>query len=228
MDSFLEKITLYDFFSYFIPGALCLTLTVYGLWPEAKQFLMDTNNHFYGYFVFSLIIFSYVFGIALSSIANVLYVKIPKLCLDKMNLQHNQKFTVDEDALKNALLASGTSQRCIDDALSKDPSSKKQGLSLVNHFRTKIYADIQADSRYKRIHNYSSSASMYKNISCAFFVGGILPLILHLFLQIQILKGFPVFLAFEIGLMIAFLFRWKRFERKKYLYTINWFIQKYT
>lgn len=228
MDSFLEKVTLYDFFSYFVPGALCLALTACGLWPELKQYQADINDHFYGYIGFALILFSYVSGIALSSIARLLCSIIMRPCryIGK-RLKWLKEPEIDEEALKYALLKSGVSKKSIKRVLENIPE-QKQGYILVKHFGRRIYADIQVDPTYKRIHNYSSSESMYKNIAFAFLVGGALPWILKGILQMQILKELLYLFVLEMGLAVIFLARWKRFEKKKNLYALNWFLEKYT
>lgn len=227
MDSFLEKVTLYDFFSYFVPGTLCLALIACGLWPELEQYQANINDYFYGYIGFALIIFSYVIGIALSSIAYLLCMLILYLFRHVgKRLKWLKEPEIDEEALKYALLKSGVSKKSINCALENVPD-EKQGRFLAKYFGRRIYADIQVDSTYKRIHNYSSSASMYKNITFAFLVGGAMPWILKELLQVQILKEFKYLLVLEIGLAGIFWFRWKRFEEKKNLYALNWFLEKY-
>lgn len=220
MDSMLEKITLYDIMSYFIPGFLCLALLVFSLFPELPKLTSDTYNDWKGYIGFTFLIFSYVMGIAISSIARYLCEKVFD-CFENTKVSENSGMI---DTLKRALENSGISSKDI------KTNSCDERDSLAKKYNRWIYADIQADPKYKRIHNYASSESMYKNISFAFLLAAVLPLILHFIFDYQLVTGgkelfFMVIM--EIILFLIFLLRWKRFEQKKREYAINWFMEKY-
>lgn len=222
MDSMLEKITLYDIMSYFVPGFLCLVLIVFALIPELSTSNLDVYNNYKGYIGFTFVIFSYVAGIAISSVArffcSLINEFLKKRKEDKSNETYNQ-------SLRNALLQSGMSEKDAESCISKDdPLLPRQRQDFLDMW---IYADIQADPRYKRIHNYASSEFMYKNIAVAFVLAAIVPEILHFFLKLELQENMNILIVFEILLAVIFFLRWKRFEEKKKKYAVNWFIEKY-
>lgn len=230
MDSFVEKITLYDFFSYFVPGALCMVLCVCGVLPELTQY-QDYMNDFKGYIGVAFVAFSYVGGVAISEIARLFCTIIPKklckcLCRKNKPPKWVQKLNIDDQSLKSALMESGISQNSIESEMKKYAEEEGRS-SLAECFGIQIYSDIQVDPKYKRIHNYSSSESMNKNIAFAFLFSGVVAWFLKRFLHVQILKNFSYLFALEMVLAVVFLIRWKSFEEKTNLYAVNWFVEKY-
>lgn len=232
MDSFLEKITLYDFFSDFVPGALCLILCACGILPELATYKELVGDNFSGYIGFAFVILCYVSGVAISEIARGIFTELPqclskKLCKSKEKKKTPkwlQKLKVDEQTLKNALVESGISQSSIENAMKVCAAEK---ISLAEYFNVRIFADIQVDPNYKRLHNYSSSESMNKNLAVAFLFGGVVPLLLMMTLHVQILERFWLLCGLEVILAVIFFFRWKRFAIKKSVYAVSWFVEKY-
>ena len=237
MDSMLEKITLYDIMSYFVPGFLCLVLIVFALIPELSTSNLDVYNNYKGYIGFTFVIFSYVAGIAISSVArffcSLINEFLKKRKEDKSNRDKSNRDKSNRDksnetynqSLRNALLQSGMSEKDAESCISKDDSLLlRQRQDFLDMW---IYADIQADPRYKRIHNYASSEFMYKNIAVAFILAAIVPETLHFFLKLELQENMNILIVFEILLAVIFFFRWKRFEGKKKRYAVNWFIEKY-
>lgn len=47
-----------------------------------------------------------------------------------------------------------------------------QNTDLLNYLPM-IYGTVQSDEKYKRLHNYASSETMYKNLTAAVLLGGI-------------------------------------------------------
>lgn len=235
MDSFLEKVTLYDFFSDFVPGALCLILCACGIFPELAACKAFGEGNFKGYIGFAFVILGYVLGVAISEIARIICTKIPQwgrekvrekfFCIGKKKTpKWLQKLNIDEQTLKNALVESGISQSSIESA--KNICVEKN-ISLAEYFAVQMFADIQVDPNYKRIHNYSSSESMYKNLAFSFIFGALVPGMLKFFLHIHILERFGWLCGLEVFLAVIFFLRWKSFAKKKNLYTVSWFVEKY-
>lgn len=231
MDSFLEKVTLYDFFSYFVPGALCLILCACGIFPELAACKAFGEGNFKGYIGFAFVILGYVLGVAISEIARIICTNIPQLvrkkfsCIGKRNPpKWLQELNIDEQTLKNALVESGISQSSIESAKNICAEEKR---SLAEYFAVQMFADIQVDPNYKRIHNYSSSESMNKNLAFSFIFGALVPGMLKFFLHIHILERFGWLCGLEVFLAVIFFLRWKSFAKKKNLYTVIWFAEKY-
>ena len=87
---------------------------------------------------------------------------------------------------------------------------------IKKHF-VNMYSDIQIDKNYGRIHNYASASLLYKNMVVVSFIG-----ILHYAFCGNCTN---VIIAFcSLGL---FAHRWYRFEKKRFIYTINWYVKKY-
>lgn len=226
LDSLLEKFTLYDLLSYFIPGFVCLCLTAAGFAPELGQYYdSDALDGLKGYMAFAFLIFSYVVGIAISSVAWL-------LCEMLFSLQRFYKFfhgkrktgeaETNDQLLNRALLCSGLLQEEIDEGM-----QKRMSVSLEEVFAEYIYADIQADVNYKRIHNYASSETLYKNLACAFLLAAVAVFLFEHLVGWQVLENIVYLRGFELVISMVFVFRWKRFRKKKIGYAIQWFVGKY-
>lgn len=143
MDSVFEKITLYDLFAYFVPGFvfMCLICVSFspGLLTHYDPVVWDGLT---GYVTFAFFVFDYVAGIAISSVTDFLCNKI-----------FRKPEEIDEIGLKRALLNSGLQLDEIT-GIGEGKQPIPQNIALY------IYADIQADSNYKRIHNYASSENL--------------------------------------------------------------------
>lgn len=226
MESLLEKITLYDILGYFIPGALFWSLLICGMFPEFKKITSEIGGDNITYFGFIFVIFSYVFGIAISSVSRRICWVIQNF--GNKNHLDNINITVNPSVLEAALIRSGISESEIEKENNKLKDRNEKTSSLVKAFSARVFADIQTDTNYKRIHNYSSSESMYKNLAFAFFGGAILPYILKHFADLEVSSQMNLFCIIEIIIGVIFLFRWHRFYRKKIEYTWYWFIKKYS
>lgn len=79
-----------------------------------------------------------------------------------------------------------------------------------------MYADIQADSRYSRVHNYASSGLVCSNLSLVVAISSVL---LSIY-RPELLNG--------IGLVSSVLLyiRGIKQRNRKLDYTLDWFIQK--
>lgn len=210
MDSVFEKITLYDLFAYFVPGVIFMCLTCVSFMPEIfVHYVPAAWDGMTGYVVFVFLIFSYVLGIAISSLTEFLCRKI-----------FRKPEEIDETGLKRALLNSGLQPDEIT-GIGEGKQPTPQNIALY------IYADIQSDSNYKRIHNYTSSENLYRNLFGAFLMSGLLTGLLGSLEDWAMLEQMTYLYVWEAVMAIIFLFRWKRFRKKKMEYAVRWFVGKY-
>ena len=210
MDSVFEKITLYDLFAYFVPGFAFMCLVSAGFLPGIlAHYNSAVWDGMAGYVSFVFLMFSYVVGIAISSVTEFACRKI-----------FHRMEAIDLTGLKRALLNSGLNSDEIT-YLGEGKQPIPQNIALY------IYADMQADSNYKRIHNYTSSESLYRNLFGAFLLGGLLTELLGFLEGWPMLAQIKYIYAGEAGLAIIFLSRWKRFRKKKMEYAVRWFVGKY-
>lgn len=138
LDSLLEKFTLYDLLSYFIPSFVCLCLTTAGFVPELGQYYdSDALDGMKGYMAFVFLIFRYMVGIAISSVVWL-------LCEMLFSLQRLYKFfhgkwkpggeaETNEKLMNRALLSSGLLQEEIDTG-----RQKRTPVSLKEVFTHKV------------------------------------------------------------------------------------------
>ena len=224
-ESVLEKITLYDILGYFVPGALFLNLLICGMFPEFVELTSKLGSNNTTYIGLSFVIFSYVFGIAISSVSRWICLLIHKFC----NILHlgNIDIKADLPVIEAALIKNGISPSEIEKEKKLKRYNEKKN-SLIKAFSTRVFADIQTDTNYRRIHNYSSSESMYKNLALVFWLSAIFPYILKQFADLETNSQINLFCISEVIIGVIFWFRWHRFYRKKIEYTWYWFIKKYS
>lgn len=207
MESILEKITLYDLLGYALPGNLLIGVIVARiLASDNEDCLMIANilKDYTGYFVFLLIISGYIVGIIISEISRILLSGMEKK-LDE-GLFNEQNLGIPDEIIKKRLVTAG---------VMKDDMDEEANLKKYWGY---MYADIQCDGRYQKIHNYVSAETLYKNLAVT--LGLIFMLLLIWY------KWYIWFLGLLMGVIFLF-FRWKKFYLKKKTYTIYWFINKY-
>ena len=88
-----------------------------------------------------------------------------------------------------------------------------------------VYGIVQSDEAYKRIHNYASSETMYKNLSAAVLFGGLIE-ILYLIHTVQATWSCGIIAVWLLSVALL-MHRYYRFKIKKYAYSLIWFIEKY-
>lgn len=217
MDSVVEKITLYDLLGYMIPGSLFLIMLYHGCIFKITE---DASN------TYEIIICSYVCGMAISEVARWIS-KAIRVGLDNMNssrisgvAKHFPGTKAYYDDLEN-----GIGSAVIKKALqhSKLVENHIGSENLVPKYAKTMYSDIQTDPKYKRIHNYASAEVMYKNIAFAAFLGSVMTFGICFLKQ----DNKAIIIAAEIVVCIIFFIRWTRFEKKKEIYTVLWFIEKH-
>lgn len=215
MSTFLEKITLYDLIGYTVPGFVFLLVVLYGLQDilDVLGKYKDTN----GFFAVVILVVSYCVGIVLSELGRILDGILDCLLAFAGRYIHPSRGTArifaDMENIKRAMQNSKFWEG--QDA----PEVNSQAIRMM-------YSDIQTDDNFKRIHNYASAGVMYKNMFMSLFLGDSIILLRHGFGGVQ----YPYFNACFwtlLFLSVIFCVRWKRFDEKKDIYTINWFIKKY-
>lgn len=212
MDSFLEKVTLYDIVGYMIPGSVCVVLS--GIQPFYYLCLGKGSVwKDYKWFIFCFILITfYVVGIALSELS---YILIKNINMSKEIKEEIKRIKIDPYTL---LEHSG---------MTNETSGEKDlGVCLKI-----MYSDIQTDPVYKRIHNYASAEVMYKNMFMALLVGDffwIIGICCNVYHQRECNLAFLYTVAvIAFGLMCLYFQRWKRFYIKKVRYTVLWFSKKH-
>lgn len=215
MNSIIEKITLYDFFGYLIPGSVFMSLLLVRLIQELGSDGLTDLKDFKSQLTVIFLLWSFLSGLILSELARVI------------------SDFVDKRGLKDTYVNSVKKAANIDGSMLKEAIKKSklvengdliQNTNLLNYLPM-IYGTIQSDEKYKRLHNYASSETMYKNLTAAVLLGGI-PEILFLpqKLQCGIIAGIVVVWIFSVILLMR---RYYRFRIKKSAYSLIWFIEKY-
>ena len=215
MNSIIEKITLYDFFGYLIPGSVFMSLLlvrlIQGLGSDGLTDLKDFKSQLTVIFL----LWSFLSGLILSELARVISDFADKRGLKDRYVNSVKKTAnIDGSMLKEAIKKSKLVEN----------GDLIQNTDLLNYLPM-IYGTVQSDEKYKRLHNYASSETMYKNLTAAVLLGGI-PEILFLpqKLQCGIIAGIVVVWILSVILLMR---RYYRFRIKKSAYSLIWFIEKY-
>lgn len=206
----LQKVTLYDLLGYAVPGT-CLLTVILGICVYGSDVVFQTD--YVGYLCGIIILFGYVIGIAISEVTDAFL----KRFLKKTNwFKTDQKdLEVRPEVLAAALEKAGLKQAVLE--------MTNQDNDLLDKYQSFIYADIQADPDYSRVHNYASAALICKNMAFVSFVTTIEGTLFAI-------GNWPLLiLIVGIGIILiwAFMSRWRKNYWRKYQYANAWFIQKY-
>lgn len=215
MNSIIEKITLYDFFGYLIPGTVFMSLLLVRLIQELGSDGMTDLKDFKSQLTVLFLLWSFLSGLILSELARVISDFADKRGLKDRYVNSVKKTAnIDGSMLKEAIKKSKLVEN----------GDLIQNTDLLNYLPM-IYGTVQSDEKYKRLHNYASSETMYKNLTAAVLLGGI-PEILFLpqKLQCGIIAGIVVVWILSVILLMR---RYYRFRIKKSAYSLIWFIEKY-
>lgn len=215
MNSIIEKITLYDFFGYLIPGSVFMSLLLVRLIQELGSDGLTDLKDFKSQLTVLFLLWSFLSGLILSELARVISDFADKRGLKDRYVNSVKKTAnIDGSMLKEAIKKSKLVEN----------GDLIQNTDLLNYLPM-IYGTVQSDEKYKRLHNYASSETMYKNLTAAVLLGGI-PEILFLpqKLQCGIIAGIVVVWIFSVILLMR---RYYRFRIKKSAYSLIWFIEKY-
>lgn len=215
MNSIIEKITLYDFFGYLIPGSVFMSLLLVRLIQELGSDGLTDLKDFKSQLTVLFLLWSFLSGLILSELARVISDFADKRGLKDRYVNSVKKTAnIDGSMLKEAIKKSKLVEN----------GDLIQNTDLLN-YAPMIYGTVQSDEKYKRLHNYASSETMYKNLTAAVLLGGI-PEILFLpqKLQCGIIAGIVVVWIISVILLMR---RYYRFRIKKSAYSLIWFIDKY-
>lgn len=215
MNSIIEKITLYDFFGYLIPGTVFMSLLLVRLIQELGSDGLTDLKDFKSQLTVLFLLWSFLSGLILSELARVISDFADKRGLKDRYVNSVKKTAnIDGSMLKEAIKKSKLVEN----------GDLIQNTDLLNYLPM-IYGTVQSDEKYKRLHNYASSETMYKNLTAAVLLGGI-PEILFLpqKLQCGIIAGIVVVWILSVILLMR---RYYRFRIKKSAYSLIWFIEKY-
>lgn len=195
----LQKLTLYDLLGYALPGCVLL----FSLSTENSEDL--TKMEVGGVLLF--IAFGFLTGIMISEFMRWVEMLIGKFIAKKQWNAIWNKYALSCERMERALKKAHILDR-IENVTDN---------MIFSKYKTAIYADIQADSKYSRIHNYASLALLCKNmflVTVICVIDGIIK------------NSFEEGLFGAIGLC-CFGIRWQRFSSKKIGYAICWFLEKY-
>ncbi|MCM1088548.1 MAG: hypothetical protein NC419_10350 [Muribaculaceae bacterium] len=222
----LQKLTLYDLLGYALPGTVLIL--IYG-WDDMADGILCPADGTGPAFALLLIMAGYLTGIIIAQLTS-LESKIGKLCkkfwekssaLCKKKQQSQDtaqpapknadnifdKYDIDNTILSNALI----NAHVIPDAASLNLKE------LANNYFAAIYADIQSDDNYSRLHNYASAELLCKNMALVSF--------LCIFRLIDPCAPAPMILAVISAL--CFYARQRLFCSRKEEYCLYWFLEKY-
>lgn len=215
MNSIIEKITLYDFFGYLIPGSTFMSLLLVRLIQELDSNVLTDLKDFKSQLTVLFLLWSFLSGLILSELARVISDFIDERGLKDIYVNSVKKVAnIDESMLNEAMKKSKLVEN----------GDLTPNTDLLKYLPM-IYGTVQSDEKYKRLHNYASSETMYKNLTAAVLLGGI-PEILFLQQKLQgrIIVGI---VAVWILSVILLMHRYNRFRIKKSAYSLIWFIEKY-
>lgn len=215
MNSVIEKITLYDFFGYFIPGLLYLSLLAIYFYINPVLPVWDFLQVYEVGMIGIILIWGFVCGIIISEISRLVSNIVLKIVRNKYIMAVETRVGLNLDTFRKALI----------NAKVIDQGENVTRESFIKYINT-IYGLVQIDEKFKRIHNYSSSESMYKNLSAAILLG-LFPTILLAVREFEKdnLIGLVVIWILLGGILAK---RSLRFKIKKDTYTLIWFVSKYS
>lgn len=233
MGAVLEKITLYDILGYLLPGSVLMILVSYGA-GQAEMSIDPgwwSDSEGFGYFVFFLT--SYLVGIVLSEIMTWVW-RVCKWLLSVLKQKCPKTVGVIFGRIIN-FLTKGKGKKCtniwnaeIEEALVKSGvksgSDKfKKGMekaTLEKEYIQYMYGCIQGIDKYKRIHNYASAQVLYKNVAGALFIGA--------FFTWRFCDADNLWMIIVCIIMgLIFIGRGIRFQKKKFKYTVIWFLEEF-
>lgn len=216
MSSIIEKITLYDFFSYLIPGTVFLSLLCLRVVQEADGSVPTEVTEHQTVLIILFLLWSFLCGMILSELARLISDMVDRFWLkNRYILKIKETANIDISVLKVALRQSGFEGKATVD---------EDEVKFLKTYLPAIYSSVQADDNYKRIHNYSSSEAMCKNLTISVLLGGLAE-ILYLFPRVQQGYAFCI-IAMWISSVMLLAHRYYRFRIKKYAYALIWFIEK--
>lgn len=200
----LQKLTLYDLLGYALPGAVLLLIYSGNDLNELSDLGAEGG--------LLLLLFSFLTGIISSEIMQWVDRILNRFFGIKQWQNLCTQYSLSGKRMKQAL-----KKAQIMNESDMDSDTDDEAMENYRRYQNAIYADIQTDPKYSRIHNYASAALLYKNmvfVSVFYIVNDFCEKELH-----NIVIGAIVLLCFYT--------RWMRFKSKKMGYAACWFLEKY-
>ena len=200
----LQKLTLYDLLGYALPGGMFLII--------CNISKMDELSNISGTVLILFFVMAFLAGIMISEVSWGMNRIIDRLTEDRQWNEISQRYALTKDKIDNALVNANyiKAEDGVNDSASKD-------VDYVKRYMPVMFADIQCDPKYSRIHNYASALLLYKNMVVVSAACAIVGISRHSFYEIII----------GVVGVLCFFSRSSRFNRKKIVYTICWFLEKY-
>lgn len=221
MNSVFEKITLYDFFGYLIPGITFETIICISTYFKAlsgtsggADFIAFSTMAGYLYVFYFLL--GYVIGIIFSEISRWIFTNVDKKLKKSYYERVADELSIQGNTIWKSLILSGL--------VDKNDPEPACCAKILNDYIQVMQGNIQADDKYKRIHDYSSYATMCKNLSAAILVGGLLSC--WMLFPVCGFANTVIIAVTSLLVTIVFGFRYERFNVKKGIYTVTWFVTK--
>lgn len=197
----LQKLTLYDLLVYTLPGTVLLMI-----WKQED--LQQVSEAGAADIILFLAV-GFLTGVMISEIMSWLEKIIENFHTERQWKKVCEKYTLSEERIREAL----QNARIISEISDEDEGEKTN----CARYCMAMFADIQADPKYSRIHNYASAALLYRNmvLTAAFCMAAG-----------AVRSSCGQIVAGIVG-MICFSVRWRKFQIKEVGYAICWFIEKY-
>lgn len=215
MSSIVEKITLYDFFGYLIPGSLFTSLLCFRGIQEFGNSIAEELSEYKSEFLLLFFLWAFLFGLLLSEVARIAADFIERRWLTNRYISKiREDAHIDLAILETVIQKSGLDGNAVID-----------GNAALEKYLPAIYGVVQSDEKYKRIHNYASSETMYKNLSAAVLFGGLIEIVY----LVQRYQGGWIWGIITVWVLstVLLVHRYYRFRNKKYAYSLIWFTEKY-
>ena len=155
----IQKITIYDILGYVFPGSILVVAVLYRF---ASGLLFSNMDN--GYFIALILIIGYAIGMVISEIAKIIEYVVngdPQYKIDVENRDNRDEIdNIGVEKVVQALRNAGLIEK------NKCNLSKEE----IKKYFTYMYADIQTDDKYCRIHNYASSELVCKNMATTFLI----------------------------------------------------------
>ena len=173
-----------------------------------------------GIVIMGILVVSYAIGLALSEVSKLRF--FLKLLL---KVKFIKTEPTDTNIVKEVL-------EYVDEADIKKALKKEQADYQINmKDLAYIYSVIQVENDYKRIHNYSSAQVMSRNFAMANIIGCLVVVGMMILkkcfnvLDNGFLCRYEIFFAcLLVGISFLMARRCENFARKKYFYSVSWYI----
>lgn len=202
----VQKITIYDILGYTFPGIILIGALIVRY--HCKFVFVNFDN---GYVIAFIVILGYALGMVNAQLSKLMEWFV-KQCKDGDN--ESTKKEIDR-------LGCATITKAMKKAGIIEPNRKELSRKEIENYFTYIFADIQIDPVYSRVHNYASSELVCRNMSVVFFISTLLTY------RVQTLICDELWVLLGMGASILFLKRYIMNKERKEDYTIDWFVQKY-